>query len=130
MNPRPYYHRRKTLTFGFILDHDASKQIRPCTESERLELILNGKCGVINSAPPLLVPSVHLSPTRITAPPRGIPILCQIKYFMISWWLPYLAKGPISDFNNGLGSEFNSDVSKQIRLCTGSGAPARKILVV
>ena len=43
---------------------------------------------------------------------------------MISWWLPYLVKGPTPDFNNGLGNDFNSDVSKQIRLCTGSGAPA------
>ena len=32
-NPRPYHHRRKTLTFGFILDRDASKQIRRCTGS-------------------------------------------------------------------------------------------------
>ena len=27
------FHRRKTLTFGFILDRDASKQIRPCPGS-------------------------------------------------------------------------------------------------
>ena len=36
---------------------------------------------------------------------------------MISWWLPYLAKGPTSKFNNGIGNDFNSG--------TGSGAPAR-----
>ena len=41
-----------------------------------------------------------------------------------------LARGPTPDFNNGLGNKFNSDVSKQIRLSTGSGAPARNILVV
>ena len=44
---------------------------------------------------------------------------------MISWWLPHLTKGPTPDFNNGLGNDFNGDVSKQIRLCTWSGAPAR-----
>ena len=33
INLRTYHHRRKTLTFGFILDCDASKQIRPCTGS-------------------------------------------------------------------------------------------------
>ena len=53
----PYHHRRKTLTFGFILNRDASKQIRPCTGSHApapnifIKLILNGKCGVINSDP-------------------------------------------------------------------------------
>ena len=40
---------------------------------------------------------------------------------MISWWLPYLAKGPTPEFNNGL----RSDIRKQIRLCTGLGAPAQ-----
>ena len=32
---------------------------------------------------------------------------------MISWWLPYLAKGPTLDFNNGPGNGFNVDLSKQ-----------------
>ena len=26
---------------------------------------------------------------------------------MVSWWLPYLAKGPMSDFNSGLGYDSN-----------------------
>ena len=34
-----------------------------------------------------------------------------------------MAKGPTPDFN--LGNDCNSYVSKQIRLCSGSGAPAR-----
>ena len=35
------------------------------------------------------------------------------------------------DFNNGLGNDFNSDVSKQIRHCTGSvHLHDRNILVV
>ena len=33
MNLRPYRQRRETFTFGFILDRDASKQIRPCIGS-------------------------------------------------------------------------------------------------
>ena len=33
INLTPYHHRRKTLAFGFILDRNASKQIRPCTGS-------------------------------------------------------------------------------------------------
>ena len=51
--------------------------------------------------------------------------ICSSLLLMISWRLPYLAKGPTPDFNNGLGNDFNNDVSKQIRLCTGSGEPAR-----
>ena len=31
--------------------------------------------------------------------------------FMISWWLLYLAKGPMSDFNNGPGNDLNSSCS-------------------
>ena len=44
--------------------------------------------------------------------------ICSSLLLMISCWLPYLTKGPTPDFNNGLGNDFNSDVSKQI-------APAR-----
>ena len=33
INLRPYHHKRKTLTFDFILDCNTSKQIRPCTGS-------------------------------------------------------------------------------------------------
>ena len=45
------------------------------------------------------------------APPRAIPILCQIKCSSVQvsyLWFP------------GGYNDFNSDVSKQIRLCTGS----------
>ena len=44
------------------------------------------------------------------------PILCQLKYTSIQvsyLWFP------------GGYNDFNSDVSKRIRPCTGSGAPAR-----
>ena len=30
---------------------------------------------------------------------------------MISWWLLYLAKGPIPDFNNGTGNDLNNSRS-------------------
>ena len=51
------------------------------------------------------------------APPWATPILCQMKYtsvqvlLMISWWLPYLAKDPMPDFNNGPGNDLNSSHS-------------------
>ena len=42
-----------------------------------------------------------------------------------------MVKGPTPDFNNGPGNYFNSDVSKQIRHCTGSvHLHERNILVV
>ena len=47
---------------------------------------------------PFSPPGVYLSPTRIMAPPRATPILCQMKSI-------YLFKSPIYD------------VSKQIRVC-------------
>ena len=34
--------------------------------------------------------------------------ICSSLLLMVSWWLPYLAKGPMSDFNNGLGNDSNS----------------------
>ena len=30
---------------------------------------------------------------------------------MVSWWLLYLAKGPMPDFNNGRGNDLNSSRS-------------------
>ena len=71
----------------------------------------NGLVGDSNSGP-VLAPGVYLSPTRIMAPPRATPILCQMKYTSVQ--VSYL-----SYF--GLGNDFNSDVSKQIRhywVCT------------
>ena len=32
----------------------------------------------------------------------------QVFYFMVSWQVPYLAKGCRPDFNNGLGADLNS----------------------
>ena len=37
--------------------------------------------------------------------------ICSGILFMISWWLPYLAKGPTPDFNNGPGNDLNSSRS-------------------
>ena len=34
--------------------------------------------------------------------------ICSDLPFLISWWLPYLAKGPMLDFNNGPGTDLNS----------------------
>ena len=34
---------------------------------------------------------------------------------MISWWLQYLAKGLMSDFNNDPGKDFNSSRSLALR---------------
>ena len=65
-----------------------------------------------------------LSPNHSTLVSDEVYI-CSDLLLMISWWLPYLAKSPAPVFHNGPGNDFNSDVSKQIRLCTGSGAPPR-----
>ena len=35
--------------------------------------------------------------------------ICSSFLLMIFWWLPYLAKGPTPDFNNGPGNDSNSD---------------------
>ena len=35
---------------------------------------------VTGTVAPFWAPGVYLSPTRIMAPPRATPILCQIKY--------------------------------------------------
>ena len=50
----------------------------------------NGLGGDSNSGH-VLAPGVYLSPTRIMAPPRATPILCQMKSI-------YLFKSPIYDF--------------------------------
>ena len=51
------------------------------------------------------------------APPQAIPILGQMKNtsvhpppsppLMVFWWVPYLAKRPRPDFNNGSGDNSN-----------------------
>ena len=37
--------------------------------------------------------------------------ICSGLLFMISWWLLYLAKGPMPDFNNGPRNDLNSSRS-------------------
>ena len=58
---------------------------------------------------------VYLSPTPIMAPSPGCSNLvsdevyiCSNLLLMISWWLPYLAKGSTPDFNNGQENYSNS----------------------
>ena len=51
----------------------------------------NNGLGCDANSGPVLVPGVYLSPTRIMAPPRATPILCQMKS-------RYLFKSPIYDF--------------------------------
>ena len=91
----------------------------------------NGLGGDSNSEP-VLGPSVYLSPTRIIAPSRATSIMCQMKY--TSFQVSYLRfpggyhiwpRAPRLTSIMAQEPDFNSDVCKQIRLCTGSGAPAR-----
>ena len=81
----------------------------------------NGLGGDSNSGP-VLASGVYLSPTRIMAPPQATPILFKspIYDFLV---VITSGQGRTPDFN--LGNDCNSDVSKQIRLCTGPDAPAR-----
>ena len=51
----------------------------------------NGLGGVTRIVAPFWSPGVNLSPTRVMAPPRATPILCQMKY-------TYLFKSAIYDF--------------------------------
>ena len=70
----------------------------------------NGLRGDSNSAP-ILALSVYWSPTRIMAPPQAISIfsyICSCLPLMVSWQVPYLAKGCRLDFNNGLRGDSNS----------------------
>ena len=52
---------------------------------------LNNGLGGYSNSGPVLGPGVYLSPTRIMAPPRITPIMCQMKS-------TYLFKSPIYDF--------------------------------
>ena len=65
---------------------------------------------------PFWPPGVYFSPTRIMAPPPGHSNLVSDEVYissspllMICWWLPYLAKGPMPDFNSGPGNISNID---------------------
>ena len=158
---------RKTLTFGFILDRDASKQIRPGTGSGApaqnilIKLILNGKCGAINSGPILSLQRLFESDLNNGPSPSHSNLVSIYIYsdllLTVSCICPRAAGltsimalsvtrivalflGPRRLFesgsNNGLSPghpsvvldartprpDFNSDLSKQIRHCTGSVA--------
>ena len=59
---------------------------------------VDGLGGDSNNGP-VLSPGVYFSPTRIMAPLSHHFVsdevyICSGLLFMISWWLPYLAKGP------------------------------------
>ena len=105
----------RSPTYGFLVGAISAKGCRPDFN--------NGLGGDSNSGP-VLAPDVYLGPTRIMAPPQATPILFKspIYDFLVATMWPRVPH-PTPDFN--LGNDFNSDVSKQIRLCTGSGAPAR-----
>ena len=54
---------------------------------------------------------IYLSPTPIVAPPQAISILsciCSCLLLMVSWQVPYLAKGCRPDVNNSLRGDSNS----------------------
>ena len=65
----------------------------------------NNDLGADSNSGPVFGPSVYSSLTRIMTPEVYI---CSGLLFMISWWLLYLAKGPMPDFNNGPGNDLNS----------------------
>ena len=71
----------------------------------------NNGLGCDSIVAPFWPPGVNLSPTRIMAPTQATPVLCQMKcsglLLIVSWWLPYLAKGPTPDFNTGPGNDSN-----------------------
>ena len=72
--------------------------------------------GGDSNSDPVLAPRRLFESDSNNAPPRATPILCQMKYTSVQ--VSYL-------LFPGCYNDFNSDVSKQIRLCTGSGAPAQ-----
>ena len=86
-------------TYGFLVGAISAQGLQPDVN--------NGLGGGPVLPPP---PGVYLSPTRIMDPPRATPILCQMKS-------AYLFRSPIYDFLGGGYNYFNSDVSKQVRLC-------------
>ena len=80
----------------------------------KLKLILNGKCGLINSGPildfqRLLESDLNNgpSPSHSNLVSDGIYIYSGF-LLMVSWWVPYLPKGCRPDFNNGLVGDSNS----------------------
>ena len=80
----------------------------------KLKLILNGKCGVINSGPILALQRLFESdlnngpsPSHSNLVSDGIYIYSGL-LLMVSWWVPCLSKGYRPDFNNGLVGDSNS----------------------
>ena len=75
----------------------------------------NGLRGDLNSGP-TLAPGVYSSLTQMTAPqlPRPSPscvrwsYICSCLLLMVSWQVPYLAKGCRPDFSDGLRIDSNS----------------------
>ena len=80
----------------------------------KLKLILNGKCGVINSGPILALQCLFESdlnngpsPSHSNLVSDGIYIYSGL-LLMVSWWVPYLPKGCRPDLKNGLVNDSNS----------------------
>ena len=80
----------------------------------KLKLILNGKCGVINSGPILTLQRLFESDLNNGPSPSHSNLVSDVIYIysglllMVSWWMPYLPKGCRPDFNNGLVGDSNS----------------------
>ena len=76
----------------------------------------NNDLGADSNSGPVLGPGVYLNLTRIMTPPilghsnlvSNEVYICSGLLFTISWWLLYLAKGPMPDFNNSPGNYLNS----------------------
>ena len=80
----------------------------------KLKLILNGKCGVINSGRILALQRLFESdlnngpsPSHSNLVSDGIYIYSFL-LLMVAWWVPYLPKGCRPDFNNCLVGDSNS----------------------
>ena len=79
----------------------------------KLNLILNGKYGVINSGPILTLQRLFKSDLNNGPSPSHFNLVSDVIYIysglllMVSWWVPYLPKGCRSDFNNGLVGDSN-----------------------
>ena len=80
----------------------------------KLTLILNGKCGVINSCPILALQCLFESDLNNGPSPSHSNLVSDGIYtysgllLMVSWWVPYLPKGCRPDFNNGIVGDLNS----------------------
>ena len=97
----------------------------------------NGLGGDSNSGP-ILGPQRLFEPDSNNDPSPGHSNLvsdevyiCLSLLLMISWWLPYLAKGPAPDFNNGPGNDLNSEVVNKLDAALGQlHLHDRNVLVV